>query len=125
MKQYFKGMLNSYKTAKLVEAIVDFEYVITSSEKEALVLERNLIEKHTPEYNIKLTDDKRYPYIQASLTDKLEIRLVYRIRSTKRKNTLIYGPFPDGFGAKKMVNMLNRLTVYKNGLPNRTTDINY
>lgn len=125
MKQYFKGMLNSYKTAKLVELIADFEYVITSSEREALILERNLIEKHKPEFNIKLTDDKRYPYVQVKLTDKLEINLIYRIRSTNQKNSLIYGPFPDGFGARKMVNMLNRIAVYKNGLPNKTTDYEF
>ena len=125
MKQYFKGMLNSYKTAKLVEKINDFEYLITTTEKEALILERNLIEKHLPEFNIKLTDDKRYPYIQVSLKDKLEIKLVYRVRSINTKNSLIYGPFPDGFGAKKMVNMLNRIAVFKNGLPNKKTDYQY
>ena len=125
MKQYFKGMLNSYKTAKLVELIADFEYLITNTEREALILERNLIEKHLPEFNIKLTDDKRYPYVQVFLKDKLEIRLIYRVKSINQKNALIYGPFPDGFGARKMVNMLNRIAVFKNGLPNKNTNYDF
>lgn len=125
MKQYFKGMLNSYKTAKLVQLITDFEYLITTNEREALILERNLIEKHLPEFNIKLTDDKRYPYVQVSLKEKLEIKLIYRIKSVNQKKSLIYGPFPDGFGARKMVNMLNRIAVFKNGLPNKNTSYEF
>ncbi len=122
MKQYFRGMLNSYKTSKLVENIASFEYVITSSEKEALILERNLIEKNSPEYNISLTDDKRYPYIKVALRDKLDISLIYRIKSVRDKRVILYGPFPSGFGARRMVNLLNRLTIYDKGLPNKTND---
>lgn len=125
MHQYFKGMLNSYKTSKLVEQIADFDFIITNNPKEALILERNLIEKHSPKFNILLLDDKRYPYISISLTNKLEIKMEYRIKSTKNKDTLYFGPFPTGFGAKKIVDLLNRLTIYKNGLPSRETKIEY
>ena len=121
MSQYFKGMLNSYKTKKLVESIEAFDYVITSTEKEALILERNLITKYAPIYNIKLTDDKRYPYIKVELKESLKISLAYRVTKAS-KNTIIYGPFPTGYGAKRMVNLLNRLTTYKNGMPNKSTD---
>ena len=121
MNQYFKGMLNSYKTKKLVEMISSFDYVITATEKEALILERNLITKHAPIYNIKLTDDKRYPYIKVQLKDTLKISLIYRVTKPGEK-TIIYGPFPTGFGAKRMVNLLNRLSTYKDGLPNTTID---
>lgn len=125
MKQYFKGMLNSYKTSKLVNEIKDFDYIITNNPKEALILERNLIEKHAPKFNILLLDDKRYPYISISLTSKLEIKMEYRIRSNKNKDTIYFGPFPTGFGARKIVDLLNRLTIYKEGLPSRETSIEY
>lgn len=121
MKQYFKGMLNSYKTAKLVDKISSFEYIITSSDKEALILERNLIEKHVPEFNIKLMDDKRYPYIKVKNSVPLEVSLVYRIRQDRDK-AIFYGPFPTGYGAKRMANLVQRLTTYKDGLPNKSTD---
>lgn len=116
MKQYFNGMNNSYKTPKLVKRIASFEYVITSNEKEALVLERNLIEKHTPEYNIILTDDKRYPYIMVSLSKKVEIKLIYRIKSFRSKKAFFYGPFPTGFGARRMANLVSRLALYDKGI---------
>ncbi|WKX02438.1 GIY-YIG nuclease family protein [Candidatus Mycoplasma mahonii] len=122
MKQYFKGMLNSYKTAKLVDNIASFKYFITKNEKEALILERNLISKYSPEYNIKLSDDKRYPYIVASLASKLSIKLAYRLPKSKSKNTIIYGPFPTGFRARRMVNLLTRLTTYENGIPKESND---
>lgn len=124
MKQYFKGMLNSYKTAKLVDKIRDFEYIITTTDKEALILERNLIEKHVPEFNIKLMDDKRYPYIKVKAGTPLEVSLAYRVRQDRDK-AIFYGPFPTGYGAKRMANLVQRLTTYKDGLPNKTTDKNY
>lgn len=124
MKQYFKGMLNSYKTAKMVEQIHSFDYVIVQSDKEALILEKNLIEKHVPEFNIKLTDDKRYPYIKVKLTDKLDISLAYRVR-TDRDKAIYFGPFPTGYGAKKMANFISRETTFKNGLPFSTNDKEY
>ena len=62
VKSYFTGSHNA-KTTLLVSEIVDFEYVITKSELEAFILELHLIKEHDPKYNIKLTDDKTYPYI--------------------------------------------------------------
>ena len=73
VKSYFTGSHNG-KTARLVREIVDFEYIITSSELEALVLEINLIKKYDPKYNIMLTDDKHYPYIK--ITNETHPRLV-------------------------------------------------
>ncbi|NQZ66120.1 MAG: excinuclease ABC subunit C [Mycoplasmatales bacterium] len=125
MKQYFKGMLNSYKTATLVEEIVSFDYIITNSDKEALVLERNYIEQYFPKYNILLTDNKRYPYIKISLKDKLDIRLVYRVKSERDKNSEFFGPYPRGYGARKLVNLLLNITMYKKGLPYLTNDRKY
>lgn len=118
MKQYFKGMQNSYKTQKLVTLIEKFDYVITNSDKEALILERNLIEKHSPEFNILLTDDKKYPYIKVVLRDRLEIYMIYRIKSD-RERAVFFGPFPTGYGARKLLNLLTRIALYKDGLPVR------
>ena len=125
MSQYFKGMLNSYKTASLVNEIMSFDYVITSTEKEALVLERNYIEKYFPKYNILLTDDKRYPYIMIRLKDSLEIKIVYRVRTQNNKKAEFFGPYPTGFGARQLANLVERVTMYKDGLPYKPNDINY
>ena len=65
VKSYFVGAHN-YKTTKLVSNIVDFEYIVTGSEKEALLLEFNLIKKYAPRFNIMFMDDKSYPYIKLS-----------------------------------------------------------
>lgn len=124
MNQYLKGMLNSYKTSKMLEEIFSYDYVITKTDKEALILERNLIEKYSPLFNIKLRDDKRYPYIQLKLTNKLEASLVYRIKSN-RDNAEFFGPFPTGYGARKISNFINRKTTYKDGLPFKGGDLSY
>lgn len=125
MEQYFKGMLNSYKTSSLVDEIKSFDYIISPTEKEALILERNYIEKYFPKYNILLTDDKRYPYIKIELKDRLEISLVYRIRSLRNKNANLFGPYPPGHGASKMVKLIERISLYKDGLPFKGGDHEY
>ena len=63
LRQYFTGTHDT-KTTRLVSEIVDFEYIITSSEVEAFILELNLIKQYDPKYNILLKDDKTYPYLQ-------------------------------------------------------------
>ncbi len=107
LSSYFRGT-HTGKTAKLVSEIVDFEYVVVSSETEALILELNLIKKHDPKYNILLRDDKSYPYIE--LTDEKVPRLsvVRNINKKKNKNHL-YGPYPNVTAAKTTVNLLNRI----------------
>jgi len=102
-----------------------FDYILSHSEKEALVLERNLINKYKPIFNIKLTDDKRYPYIKVSLPKEgLKINLSYRAKKYG-KNTVYFGPFPSGYGAKKMSDFLNREFIYKQGLPFKSNDPEY
>lgn len=122
MQQYFKGMQNSYKTVNLVNNIDSFEYVITKTDREALILERNLIEKYRPKYNIKLTDDKHYPYLCVTLNKQLEISLTYRVKAQNSPYKVYYGPFPNGYGARKIVNSLNRIFTYHQGLPIRSND---
>src|SRR5690554_7220909 len=74
VKSYFTGSHDA-KTTKMVSLVNDFEYIITSTETEALVLELNLIKEHQPKYNIMLTDDKTYPYI--CITQEKHPRIIY------------------------------------------------
>ena len=105
VKSYFVGSHNA-KTTKLVSEINDLEYIITSTEEEALVLEINLIKKHMPKYNISLTDDKMYPYIV--LTNETNPRILYT-REIKKQKGKIYGPYPNASAAKEVADLLNRM----------------
>ena len=107
LKSYFTGTVMG-KTKMLVEDIDDFEYIVTSSELESLILEITLIKKYDPKYNIMLTDDKSYPYIELTKETYPRLRVV---RNVKRKKSLnhLYGPYPNVQAARKTVNMLNRL----------------
>jgi len=110
-----KNRLNSYfhgshtgKTAKLVSEIIDFEYVVVSSETESLILELNLIKKYDPKYNILLRDDKSYPYIELT-NEKVPRLLVVRNVNRKKSKTRLFGPYPNSSAAKNTVNLLNRI----------------
>ena len=91
VKSYFVGAHDA-KTTKLVSEIDDLEYIITSTEEEALVLEINLIKKHMPKYNISLTDDRRYPYIV--VTNEKNPKILYT-RDIKKNKGKVYGPYPN------------------------------
>lgn len=107
LRSYFTGTVTG-KTAMLVEDIDDFEYIVTSSELESLILEITLIKKYDPKYNILLKDDKSYPYIE--LTDEKYPRLrVVRNVTRKRRTSKLFGPYPNVTAARKTVSMLNRL----------------
>ncbi|HTX61294.1 MAG TPA: GIY-YIG nuclease family protein, partial [Methanobacterium sp.] len=69
VKSYFKDELDSPKTRTLMKQFHSLEYIVTDTEKEALILESNLIKKHLPRYNIRLKDDKRYPYVKITSED--------------------------------------------------------
>ena len=110
-----RNRLNSYfhsshtgKTARLVSEIADFDYIVVSSETESLILEINLIKKHDPKYNILLRDDKSYPYIELTL-EKVPRLLIVRNVHRKKKRTRLFGPYPNVYAARKVVNLLNRL----------------
>ena len=96
------------KTKKMVSEIDHFEYIVTNSETEAFILEINLIKKYDPKYNILLRDDKSYPYIE--LTDEKYPRLrVKRQINISKKSSHLFGPYPNVYAARRMVNLLNRL----------------
>lgn len=104
VRSYFTGAHNT-KTTRLVSEIDDFEYVLTPSEHESLILEMNLIKQHHPKYNIRLVDDKTYPYIE--LTNETYPRLLV-VRKKKLKGRL-FGPFPNVYAARETVRLLNHI----------------
>ncbi len=107
VNSYFRGQ-HYGKTAKLINEIDDFEYIVVNSEVESLILEINLIKKYDPKYNILLRDDKSYPYIE--LTDDTVPSLkVVRNLNRKRKAKYLFGPYPNVTAARGVVNLLNRI----------------
>ena len=107
LKSYFTRTVTG-KTKVLVSNIADFEYIVTSSELESLILEITLIKKYNPKYNVLLKDDKSYPYIELTNEKYPTLKVVRNVKIKKNKNNL-YGPYPNVGSAKRTVNMLNRL----------------
>ena len=108
LSSYFKQS-HTGKTMMLVRDIDTFEYILTNSEVESLLLELNLIKKYTPKYNILYKDDKTYPYIELT-NDKIPRLLIVRNPNMRRGgNRKLFGPYPNITAAKKVVEMLNRL----------------
>lgn len=110
-----KRRVNSYfnkiqtgKTKALVDNICDFEYIVTSTETESLILEINLIKKYNPKYNILLKDDKSYPYILLS-NDKCPVLKIQRIKSRMKVKGKLFGPFPNVTSCRNTVNLINRI----------------
>ena len=100
------------KTKKLVSEIDHFEYIVTNSETEAFILEINLIKKYDPKYNILLRDDKSYPYIELT-SDKYPRLIVKREININKKSSHLFGPYPNVYAARRLVNLLNRLYPLK------------
>ena len=107
LRSYFTRTLSG-KTKKLVSEIADFEYIVTSSELESLILEITLIKKYNPKYNILLKDDKSYPYIEFT-KDKYPLLKVVRNTKNKKNKSNLYGPYPNVGAARRVVEMLNRI----------------
>lgn len=105
VRSYFTGSHDG-KTLRLVNEIEDFEYIITSSNIEALLLELNLIKKYDPKYNIMLKDDKSYPFIM--LTNERHPRLIIT-RKVKRGKGKYFGPYPNVHSANETKKLLDRL----------------
>ena len=107
LRSYFTRTVTG-KTRMLVEDIDDFEYIVTSSELESLILEITLIKKYDPKYNILLRDDKTYPYIELTKEKFPRLKVVRNVKRKKNQNYL-YGPYPNVHAARRTVDMLNRL----------------
>jgi len=104
VKSYFTGAHNQ-KTTRLVSEIRDFSYVLTNNERESLILESNLIKQYLPKYNIRLMDDKSYPYIELTKEKHPKLQVV-RKKNTKGK---LFGPYPNVYAARQTSRLLNRL----------------
>lgn len=107
VNSYFRGA-HDYKTTKLVSNIYDFDYIVTKSEKEALILEYNLIKKYNPKYNIVFKDDKSYPYILLKDCDEPYVSVVRLKKKTKFRGKL-FGPYTDVMAARNVVELINKL----------------
>jgi excinuclease ABC subunit C len=105
VSSYFTGSHDA-KTSRLVMNIHDIEYIITKSELDALLLELNLIKKYNPRYNIMLTDDKTYPYIE--ITNETHPKIVIT-RQIKKKSKRLFGPYPNVSAARDTVKILNKI----------------
>ncbi len=105
VRSYFHGA-HDMKTTRLVSHIRDFEFIVTDSEKEALLLEINLIKLHRPPYNIMFMDDKSYPYIEVTGTNPVAVR---RTRRLTNKTSQYFGPYPNASSAFEIVRLINRI----------------
>ncbi|MEG0377091.1 MAG: excinuclease ABC subunit UvrC [Eubacterium sp.] len=108
VRQYFQNSKNlSPKTVTLVSHICDIETIVVDSEMEALILECNLIKEHRPKYNIRLKDDKNYPYIKVSLEDAYP--KVTMTREHRKDGGKYFGPFTSSFAVKKTIEAIDKL----------------
>ena len=109
VKSYFRGSHDT-KTEALVSEIVDFEFIVTESNIEALLLEINLIKENKPKYNIMLKDDKSYPFIK--ITNERYPRLIIT-RQVKKDGGLYFGPYPDVGAANEIKRLLDRIFPFR------------
>ena len=109
VRSYFRGSHDT-KTELLVSEIADFEFIVTESNIEALLLEINLIQENMPKFNIRLKDDKSYPFIK--ITKELYPRLLIT-RQVKKDGGLYFGPYPDAGAANEIKKLLDRIFPFK------------
>lgn len=108
VRSYFqKGSSQPAKVRILVEHIVDFEYILTDSEMEALILENNLIKKHAPRYNVRLKDDKTYPYIKVTMQETFP--RVLMVRKRLNDGARYFGPYTDVTAVKETLAFLRKI----------------
>lgn len=108
VRSYFQSSRNhSVKVKTMVQRIHDLEYIVTGSELEALILECNLIKKHRPQYNVRLKDDKSYPYIKVTLLERFP--RVFITRSVKKDGARYFGPFTSSTAVHETLALLQKL----------------
>ncbi len=110
VRSYFrKNNQHTNKIKRMVASITSFEYIVTDSELEALILENNLIKKHRPKYNTMLKDDKSYPYIKVTLGEQFPRVMISR--EMKKDKSKYYGPYTSAYAAKETIDLLRK--IYK------------
>lgn len=107
VQSYFSKTGKSRKVEYMVRQIAEFEYIVTANEKEALILECNLIKKYMPRYNVLLTDDKTYPYIKISEDE--EYPRITKTRRIEKDGAKYFGPYSDEFAANEIMDLLNKI----------------
>lgn len=105
LRSYFTGS-HTVKTQLMVNEVVDFEYIVTASNVEALILEANLIKTYFPRYNVLLKDDKSFPYIKITNEKHPRLEVTRRVLKDKAK---YFGPYPNAFAAQETKKLLDRL----------------
>mgnify|MGYP001263489330 CR=1 FL=1 len=105
VRSYFTGS-HDRKTQHLVSEIKDFEYIVTSSDLDALLLELTLIKKHNPKYNVMFKDDKSYPYIKITAEEHPRLIITRKLKKDKGK---YFGPYPNAFAAQETKKLLDRI----------------
>ena len=112
VRSYFRKIVGrGPQLDKMVQQIARFEYIVTDSELEALVLENNLIKEHEPKYNTMLKDDKTYPYIKVTLGDRFP--RVMMCRQMKKDKAKYFGPFTNGTAVKDTIDLVNKLFMLR------------
>jgi len=107
VRSYFRKGNHSYKTSIMVDSITDFDYIVTDTEMESYILEANLIKKYHPKYNIRLKDDKTYPFIK--ITTYEDFPRIKKTRVVKNDGSKYFGPFADVDAIYKTINILKDL----------------
>lgn len=110
VRSYFRGSHDT-KTEMLVAEIADFEFIVTGSNTEALLLEINLIQENMPKYNIRLKDDKSYPFIK--ITKEKYPRLLITRQVSAKNDGIYFGPYPDSYAAHDVKKLLDRMFPFK------------
>ena len=108
VRQYFQSKKNmDAKVRAMVSHIDEFEYIVTDSEMEALILENNLIKEYKPQYNILLRDDKTYPYIKVTLNEYFP--RVLKVRKVEKDKAKYFGPYTSGQAVRDTIDLLHKL----------------
>ena len=118
LHSYFRGTVTG-KTALMVSEVDHFTYIVTKTETASFILEINLIKKHNPKYNILLKDDKTYPYIEYISKPYPMLKVSRYISVNKSMKKTLFGPYPNAYAARRIVNLINRLYPLKKceGMP--------
>ena len=113
VRQYFQSSRNhTAKIKQMVPKICRFEYIVTDSELEALVLECNLIKEHRPKYNTMLKDDKTYPYIRVTVNERYP--RIMLCRSVKKDKAKYFGPYTSALAVKETIELIRKIYKIRN-----------
>ena len=121
LKSYFTGSHDA-KTTRMLQDVVNFEYIITHSELEAFLLESNFIKKNRPKYNILLMDDKSHPYILITNEENPRLVMTRDVKKEhKKKNQYLFGPYPNAKACRDIVEILNKVYPFRkcHNIPNK------